>query len=240
MGKEILKIHDLNAYYGKAHVLQEVSLTVNSLERVAVLGRNGMGKSTLLKSILRLQDIRVEGDVLLNGETITQAKTFEIAQKGIAYVPQGWLLFPSLSVEEHLLMAYRSTEKNNKEKEWTPERIFELFPEIAVRRKVSGTKLSGGEQQILAIGRALVSNPKILLMDEPSEGISTMVIDRIIDLCHQLTEQGVSILMVEQNLELALRVAQRIYVLVNGRIVHEGTAADFRLDKESQHQFLGV
>lgn len=238
MGEAILKINNLNSYYGKSHVLQDVSLTVNSLERVAVLGRNGMGKSTLLKSILRLQDIRVEGDVLLKDEKINQAKTFEIAKKGFAYVPQGWLLFPSLSVEEHLLMAYRPAKR--KDNEWTPERIFELFPEIAARRKVSGTKLSGGEQQILAIGRALVSNPEILLMDEPSEGISTMVIDRIIELCHRLTEQGVSILIVEQNLELALRVAQRVYVLVNGRIVHEGTAADFRLDKESQHQFLGV
>ncbi|MHB8077336.1 ATP-binding cassette domain-containing protein [Desulfosporosinus fructosivorans] len=113
-------------------------------------------------------------------------------------------------------------------------------PEIAARRKVSGTKLRGGEQQILAIGRALVSNPEILLMDEPSEGISTMVIDRVIDLCHQLTEQGISILIVEKKLELALRVAQRVYVLVNGRIVYEGTAEDFRADKESQHQFLGV
>ena len=238
MGEAILKIKNLNAYYGKSHVLQEVSLTVNPLERVAVLGRNGMGKSTLLKSILRLQDIKVEGDVLFKGETINQAKTYEIAQKGIAYVPQGWLLFPSLSVEEHLLMAYRPGK--SEAKEWTPERIFELFPEIAARRKVSGTKLSGGEQQILAIGRALVSNPEILLMDEPSEGISTMVIDRVIELCHQLTEQGVSILMVEQNLELALRVAQRVYVLVNGRIVYEGTTADFCADKESQHQFLGV
>lgn len=238
MGEAILKINNLNSYYGKSHVLQDVSLTVNSLERVAVLGRNGMGKSTLLKSILRFQDIKVVGDVLVKDENINQAKTFEIAQKGVAYVPQGWLLFPSLSVEEHLLMAYRPSKRNDKE--WTPERIFDLFPEIASRRKVSGTKLSGGEQQILAIGRALVSNPELLMMDEPSEGISTMVIDRIIELCHQLTEQGVSILIVEQNLELALRVAQRVYVLVNGRIVHEGAAEDFRLDKESQHQFLGV
>ncbi|MHB8077339.1 ABC transporter ATP-binding protein [Desulfosporosinus fructosivorans] len=238
MGEAILKINNLNSYYGKSHVLQEVSLTVNSLERVAVLGRNGMGKSTLLKSILRLQDIKVEGDVLFKGEALNQAKTYEIAKKGIGYVPQGWLLFPSLSVEEHLLVAYRPGK--SKAKEWNPERIFELFPEIAARRKVSGTKLSGGEQQILAIGRALVSNPEILLMDEPSEGISTMVIDRVIDLCHQLTEQGISILIVEQNLELALKVAQRVYVLVNGRIVYEGTAEDFRADKESQHQFLGV
>lgn len=238
MREAILKLNKLNAYYGKSHVLQDVSLTVNSLERVAVLGRNGMGKSTLLKSILRLQDIRVEGDLLFNNETFNHAKTYEIAQKGIAYVPQGWLLFPSLSVEEHLVMAYRPAK--SKDQEWTPEGIFELFPEIADRRKVSGTKLSGGEQQILAISRALVSNPKILLMDEPSEGISTMVIDRIIDLCHRLTEQGISILMVEQNLDLALRVAERVYVLVNGRIVHEGTAVDFRLDKESQRQLLGV
>lgn len=238
MGEAILTINHLNAYYGKSHVLQDVSLTVNSLERVAVLGRNGMGKSTLLKSILRLQDLRVEGDVLLRDQTISKAKTFEIAQKGIAYVPQGWLLFPSLSVEEHLVMAYRPAK--TKDTEWTPERIYDLFPEIAGRRKVSGTKLSGGEQQILAISRALVSNPQILMMDEPSEGISTMVIDRIIELCHKLTEQGVSILMVEQNLDLALRVAQRVYVLVNGRIVHEGTATDFRLEKESQRQFLGV
>ena len=208
------------------------ALSLNSSNQVMIASIFG-GINSIIGAILGTGIIKTL-EIVLSG--VTQRYLLMI---GILFlVVIMWLLFPSLSVEEHLVMAYRLAK--TKDTEWTPERIYELFPEIAGRRKVSGTKLSGGEQQILAISRALVSNPQILMMDEPSEGISTMVIDRIIELCHKLTEQGVSILMVEQNLDLALRVAQRVYVLVNGRIVHEGTSTDFRLDKENQRQFLGV
>jgi branched-chain amino acid transport system ATP-binding protein len=237
MPEPILSIKNLNSYYGKSHVLQDVSIDLNPLERVAILGRNGMGKSTLMKSILGLGGIKREGIIYFGGENIIRKKTHEIAQRGIAYVPQGRELFSSLSVEEHLIMAYKPAKGGNG---WTPKKVFDIFPEIGERKRVSGTRLSGGEQQILAIGRALVRNPKLILMDEPSEGISTLVLERILKICHQLTEQDITLFLVEQNLSLALNVAQNVYILVNGRIVHEASAKDFNADKEKQHNFLGI
>lgn len=237
MSEALLSAEGLNAYYDKAHILQDVSFQVNNLERVAILGRNGMGKSTLLKSVLGLEKIHRNGEVIFNGYNVLNQATFQTAKLGIAYVPQGWKLFPSLSVEEHLEMAYTS---HSREKEWDPEAVYDLFPEIAARRKISGTKLSGGEQQMLAIGRALVRNPRLILMDEPSEGISTLVIERVIEVCQQMEERNISLLLVEQNLELALRAAQKVYILVNGRIVYETSSEEFKEDKEIQNRYLGV
>ncbi len=232
----VLNIHQLNAYYGKAHVLQNVSLQVKPGEKVAILGRNGMGKTTLLKSILGIGGVKRTGDIRYGQTQLTGKTTSDIARLGIGYVPQGWLLFRSLSVEEHLIMAY----KPGREDEWTPERVFETFPEIARRKKISGTSLSGGEQQILAIGRALVTNSNLLLMDEPSEGISTMVLERITGICDEFVKQHKSILLVEQNLDLALKIAEQVYILVNGEIVHSTTAAGFKDDKEKHMLYLGI
>lgn len=237
MGEALLHIDKLNSYYGKSHVLQDVSLDVKRHERVAVLGRNGMGKSTLMRSILGLAGIKREGDIFFKKENIVDRKTYQIARMGIAYVPQGWQLFSSLSVEEHLIMAYRPQEK---EQSWTPERVFDVFPEIKARRKISGTRLSGGEQQILAIARALVTNPELILMDEPSEGISSLVIERIISICRELSTQKVSLLLVEQNLDIAMRIAQKVYILVNGRIVHWASVEEFKVDRERQQYYLGL
>lgn len=237
MKEPLLRVKNLNAYYDKAHILQDVSFEVNDLERVTILGRNGMGKSTLLKSILGLQNIRRLGDIYFEKSNIMEQQIHETANLGIAYVPQGWQLFPSLSVDEHLKMAYRPDPSDH---EWTPEAVYELFPEIKARYKVSGTKLSGGEQQMLAIGRALVRNPKLILMDEPSEGISTFVIERVIEVCQELTQRKIALLLVEQNLNLALRAAQKVYILVNGRMVHQATVEEFKEDKESQNKYLGV
>jgi branched-chain amino acid transport system ATP-binding protein len=233
----VLSIKGLNAYYGKAIILRSVSIDVEQGKRVAILGRNGMGKSTLIKSILGLSGIRREGDIAFEGSSIFGKKTYEIAAGGIAYVPQGWQLFSSLSVHEHLVMAYRPKKSGD---EWTPQRVYDCFPELKDRRKVGGTRLSGGEQQILAIARALVTNSRMILMDEPSEGISTLVLERIIDICRGLTERGVGLLLVEQNLDLALRVAQKAYVLVNGQIVLEKDVDESNKDKESYHQYLGI
>ena len=237
MSESLLSINNLKSYYGKAHILQDVSININPLERVAILGRNGMGKSTLIKSILGLSGIRRDGNIYFNGENIIEKKTYEIARRSISYVPQGRQLFSSLSVEEHLIMAYKPVKGGDG---WTPKMVFDIFPEIRERKKVSGTKISGGEQQILAIGRALVTNSSLILMDEPSEGISTLVIERILGICRQLTEQGTSLLLVEQNLGLALSVAQKVYILVNGRIVHETSSEEFKVDNESQHNYLGI
>ena len=232
-----LKISNLNAYYEKALVLHNVSIDVGPGERVAILGRNGMGKTTLLKSVMKLDKVRVEGSIRYGSVELTKLPTYSVARQGIGYVPQGWQLFRSLSVEEHLLMAYR---KGSAGQEWTPQRVVDTFPEIGRRRKIGGTRLSGGEQQILAIGRALVSNSNLLLMDEPSEGVSTMVLDRVCDICSELSQQGKSILLVEQNLSLALRIAQRIYILVNGAIVHSVSAEEFARDRERQALYLGI
>ncbi|AXF56059.1 ABC transporter ATP-binding protein [Salicibibacter kimchii] len=237
MLKSLLSVENLNAYYNKAHILQDVSFQVNEAERVAILGRNGMGKSTLLKSILGLEKIRRDGDVFFDGRNVIDMQTFKTANLGVAYVPQGWQLFPSLSVEEHIEMAYNP---HTSDDEWTPASVYELFPEIEARRKVSGTKLSGGEQQMLAIGRALVRNPRLILMDEPSEGISTFVIERVIEVCKHMAERNVSLLLVEQNLDVALRATEKVYILVNGRMVYEASAKDFKADKESQNKYLGV
>lgn len=237
MKEQLLSINGLNAYYGKAHVLQDVSLEVKKGEKVVVLGRNGMGKSTLMKAIIGLSQVTRSGSIYFKENQVIDRRTDEIARSGIAYVPQGWLLFSSLNVDEHLRIAYRPLKS---EKEWTPERIYATFPEIAERRQISGTKLSGGEQQILAIGRALVGNPSLILMDEPSEGISAMVIDRMIDICQNLACQGVSILVAEQNLDLAQRIADKVYILVNGQIVLSSAIEEFRKDIESQRKHLGV
>lgn len=237
MREKLLSIDGLNAYYGKAHVLQDVSLQVNTGEKTVVLGRNGMGKSTLMKAIMGMSQVTRNGNVFFNNTQIIDKRTDEIARMGVAYVPQGWLLFSSLNVDEHLRLAYRPVKRDN---EWTPERVYEAFPEIGQRKQISGTKLSGGEQQILAICRALVGNPSLILMDEPSEGISAMVIDRIIDICHDLTKQGVSLLVAEQNLDLAQKIADKVYILVNGQIVLSSGIDEFRQDIESQKKHLGV
>jgi len=241
MDKNTFEIKDINAYYGKSHVLHDVSLQVKPGEKVVILGRNGMGKTTLLKSIMGIGGIKRTGSIVFGGGELISKQTYDIARSGIGYVPQGWLLFPSLSVEEHLTIAYKQN-KTGKDKGaiWTPERVFDMFPEIERRRKISGTSLSGGEQQILAICRALVTNSQLILMDEPSEGISTKVLDRIVKICDELATEGKCILLVEQNLNLALRIAERVYILVNGSIVYETTSDDFRDDKEKHAQYLGI
>lgn len=237
MEEKSLIIQNLNGYYGKSHVLQDVSISVQPGERVAILGRNGMGKSTLLKAILGIGGVKRAGDIQYGGAQMINKATSDIARSGIGYVPQGWQLFRSLTTEEHLIMAYRRSKKGF---DWTPEAVFEFFPELARRKKTSGTSLSGGEQQLLAIGRALVTNSDLFLMDEPSEGISTMVLDRIIGLCNKLTEDGKSILLVEQNLELAMNIGQKVYILVNGQIVLETTSEAFRNDREKHRLYLGI
>lgn len=231
----LLEVINLNTYYGDSHILQGCSLEVGA-ECVAVLGRNGMGKTTLLRSIMGLTAPR-NGSIRWNGQEIAGRKPFAIASAGIGYVPQGRRLFPSLSVEEHLTLTAR---KQNAADSWTPSRVFELFPELAERRKIGGTLLSGGEQQMLAIGRALVTNPAIILLDEPSEGLAPVAVDRVIDTCRALRAAGISVLLVEQNLRVAEALADRVYVMVGGLTVYNAAAADFLADQELRLRYLGV
>ena len=231
----ILQVSDLHAYYGESHVLQGCSLSVGQ-ECVAVLGRNGMGKTTLLRAIMGLTPPKA-GSVLWKSRELAGKKPFEIAAGGIGYVPQGRRLFPSLTVEEHLTLTYR---RMGRPDEWTPRKVFELFPELAERRRIGGTRLSGGEQQMLAIGRALVTNPSILLLDEPSEGLSPVANDRVIETCRQLLRNGISILLVEQNLHVAETLAQRIYILLSGKIVLESEAKAFLENRALRLEYLGI
>jgi branched-chain amino acid transport system ATP-binding protein len=230
-----LEVTDLNAYYGSSHVLQGCSLTVGQ-ECVAVLGRNGMGKTTLIRSIMGLTPPR-SGSVRWKGREVSGKQPHAIAHLGLGYVPQGRRLFPSLSVEEHLTLTYR---KSSATGEWTPQRVFKLFPELADRRRISGTRLSGGEQQMLAIGRALVTNPELILLDEPSEGLAPVAIDRVVETCRELLKAGMSILLVEQNIHVAESFSERIYILLGGRTVHESPTAAFMEDVALRHKYLGV
>ena len=231
----MLEVNDLNAYYGDSHVLQGCSLSVGQ-ECVVVLGRNGMGKTTLLRAIMGLTPPKA-GSIRWMGEEIAGKKPYDIANRGIGYVPQGRKLFPSLSVEEHLALTHRKTGTSG---EWTPKRVFDLFPELYDRRRISGTRLSGGEQQMLAIGRALVTNPLIMLFDEPSEGLSPVANERVIETCRDLLKEGISILLVEQNIHVAEALAERVYILVGGKTVYESTLEQFLTTPALRQQYLGV
>ena len=235
VAEPVLVVEDLHASYGDSHVLQGCSLVVGH-ECVTVLGRNGMGKTTLLRAILGLTPPS-SGRLALNGNDLKGLKPFQIAGRGIGYVPQGRRLFPSLSVQEHLVLTYRATHRPD---EWTPKRVFDLFPELWDRRHISGTRLSGGEQQMLAIGRALVTNPRILLLDEPSEGLSPVANERVIETCRVLQREGLAILLVEQNIHVAEALADRIYVILSGRTVYESPAHAFLEDLVLRQKYLGV
>jgi branched-chain amino acid transport system ATP-binding protein len=241
-----LVINNLHAYYGDSHVLQGCSLLVGKAQRpeqaqngqecVAVLGRNGMGKTTLLRAILGLTPPR-SGSVLWKGKEIAGKKPFLIANLGIGYVPQGRKLWPSLSVDEHLKLTYQ---KKRAHHGWSPERVYQFFPELAGRHKLSGARLSGGEQQMLAIGRALVTNPDIILLDEPSEGLSPVAIERVIEICRELLKEKISILLIEQNIHVAAALAGRIYILLSGKTVYDSEAGKFLENLELRQKYLGV
>ena len=237
MPEALLNIEHLDAYFGKSHILQDVNLQVHPGELVVVVGRNGMGKTTLLKSVIGLPPLLRTGSITFDGQETVKMPTHDITNLGIGYVPQGRMLFPSLTVDEHLRFAWRQGGANS---QWSPETVYDLFPELNKRAQISGTLLSGGEQQMLAIGRALVTNPLLLMMDEPSEGLSTSVIQRVEEVCRHLSSSGMSILLIEQNIEMAQSLAQRAYVFVNGRVARELQAATLAADQNQLIESLGV
>jgi branched-chain amino acid transport system ATP-binding protein len=230
----LLEVDGLDAFYGAAHVLQNVTFSVGK-ESVAILGRNGMGKSTLCAAIMGFSPPRVEGSVRFRGKELVGRPSHKIAQTGIGYVPQGRRLFPSLTVDEHLKIASR-----NGRGAWSMDRVYELFPRLADRKRNGGAELSGGEQQMLAIGRALLGNPTLLIMDEPSEGLAPAVIDVLIETVKKLEEGGLAILLIEQKLDVATSISNRQLVMVGGEIALETTAAELAGDPEMQRRFLGV
>jgi branched-chain amino acid transport system ATP-binding protein len=237
MAEPILTVDGLNAYYGSAPILQNVQFEMGT-ESVAVVGRNGMGKSTLCASIMGLMPSlkgSARGSIKFFGQEILGKPSYRIAGLGIGYVPQGRRLFPSLSVDEHLRML--GSHGGNG---WTAEKIYELFPRLAERKRNGGAQLSGGEQQMLAIGRALLTNPKLLIMDEPSEGLAPAIIENLIEVFGQLESQGLRILLIEQNLGVATSLAKRQLVMVGGEIRTETTASELLGDPDLQRRFLGV
>jgi branched-chain amino acid transport system ATP-binding protein len=234
MSDHLLQVHDLTAGYGTSRVLDGVSFSMG-VEAVAVIGRNGMGKTTLCNTIMGL--VRAtSGEVVFNGERIQGQVPEKIARHGISYVPQGRRLFPSLTVDEHLTMLAKGT----RGKRWTIDGVYELFPRLGERRRNGGGQLSGGEQQMLAVGRALLLNGSLVIMDEPSEGLAPTIVDTLIDVVHRLVAEGVAVLVVEQNLRAAVRMADRQVVMVSGRIQAETSAAELIANPELQHAYLGV
>jgi branched-chain amino acid transport system ATP-binding protein len=237
VAESLLAISGLDAYYGSAHILQSIEFDMGE-RSVAVVGRNGMGKTTLCATIMGLMGSlkgSARGSIRFLGEEILGRPSYKIAGLGIGYVPQGRRLFPSLSVDEHLRMISRRGGNG-----WSPAKVYDLFPRLAERKKHGGAQLSGGEQQMLAIGRALLTNPQLLIMDEPSEGLAPAIIENLIEVFQRLEDEGLRILLIEQNLGVATALAERQLIMVGGEIATETTAGELLANPDLQRRYLGV
>lgn len=232
----MLEIGDLCSAYGQAQVLYGATLRVNEGEIVALLGRNGMGKTSLVRSVMGLATPRVtSGSIRFDGTEIVGLRPYQISDRGVGYVPQGRRLFASLTVLEHLQMLERSAPGA-----WTVRKVFDAFPRLEERRQHRGSQLSGGERQMLAIGRALMTGPRILLMDEPTEGLAPVAVENVEHILGTLRSEGLGILLVEQNLYSALAVADRVYIMETGRVVWEGTPAMLTTEPDTLARYLGI
>jgi branched-chain amino acid transport system ATP-binding protein len=231
----LLEVQDLNGYYGTAHVLQDVSFQIGS-EPTGIIGRNGMGKTTLCLALMGLLPT-ARGSVRFHGQELLGKPAYKVAAAGLGLVPQGRRLFPSLTTEEHLRLVAGGRNGGG----WTIERVYELFPRLAKRRRAGGMELSGGEQQMLAIARTLLLDPELLIMDEPSEGLAPALIDDLVEAIKRLAEEeGTAILVVEQNLGFAGELADRQLVMIAGQIAAETTAEELEKDPDAQRRYLGV
>ncbi len=238
----MLEIRDLQSYYGGAHVLRGVSLDIPEGKVVALLGRNGMGKTTLIRSIMgTTPPIVRQGSILYRGEELLGKAPHDIALRGLGFVPQGRRVFPSLTVLEHLTIASRPPrQRSDTRVHWTHERVLELFPRLAERKNHRGSQLSGGERQMLAIARALMTNADLLLMDEPSEGLAPLMVQQLRKDFQALKDSGVLIFLVEQNVGLALAVADVVYILERGQVVYQGQPEELEANHEIKRKYLGV
>jgi branched-chain amino acid transport system ATP-binding protein len=230
----LLEVTGLNTYYGDSHVLFDVGLRVERNEVVALIGRNGAGKSTTLKSLMGVVPAR-QGSILLEGVEIAGRKSHAIARAGMQLVHEDRRIFGSLNVEENLVLAGLTAQNR-----WPLDRIYAMFPRLKERRRSRGTHLSGGEQQMLAIARALIRDPKIILLDEPFEGLAPVIVRDLIETCRELAQAGQTILLVEQNLAAALTLAHRVYIINNGHIAHEGQTSEIKAQPKVLERYLGV
>src|SRR5476651_641474 len=228
-----LTAEGLHTYYGKSHILHGVSLEVAEGKITALLGRNGAGKTTTLRSLMGLTPAR-EGHVTIFGRDTTHWPTFRIAARGVGYVPEGRRIFANLSVEENLKVPLERSGP------WTVERIYQLFPRLAERKQNLGRQLSGGEQEMLSIGRALLLNPRLLILDEPSQGLAPLIVKEVFRIVAQMREEGISVLLVEQNVRMSLEISDHAYVLENGQMVYSGPAAELRADETRIQALAGA
>lgn len=237
----LLEVHDLNTYYGMSHVLQGISLTVDKGEIIALLGRNGMGKSTTLKSIMGLVRPKT-GSVTFEGRNITGNPPYKVARVGIGYVPEERRIFPNLSVLDNLDIGIKGGKISdlNNPNVWTVDRIFQHFPMLKKRAQQKGRFLSGGEQQMLTIGRSLMGNPAILLVDEPTEGLAPLLVKEVRDILEGINKAGVSILLVEHNIKVAMSLANRVYLMGKAHIGFAGTVEELEAHPEAREKYLEV
>ena len=232
--KPVLEIANLHAFYGKSHVLHGVDLVVGEGEIVSLLGRNGVGRSTMVKAAMG--QVQATGSVRLRGEELLGLKAFKIAHKGVGYVPENRDIFPTLTVEQNLILG----EKKGKKSRWSFADMYRMFPQLEERRAVAAGMLSGGEQQMLTLCRALMGDPDLIMIDEPTEGLAPKIVDLVGQFLQTLNDRGISVLLVEQKLAIALEISQRVYVMGHGVIVFEGTPAGLLADSQIRKEWLEV
>jgi len=231
----MLEVRELHAFYGKSHILHGVQLQVRNGEIVSLLGRNGVGRSTTIKAIMGMVECR--GSVKFNGEELVGHKAYEIAHKGLGYVPENRDIFPTLTVRQNLLLGQK---KANRTGRWSQEDMFDLFPRLRERANTEAGFLSGGEQQMLTLCRTLMGDPELVMIDEPTEGLAPKIVEQVAGLFQEIRKRGVSILLVEQKLAIALDISERLYVMGHGAIVFEGTPRDVRENAAMRKEWLEV
>jgi len=233
----MLEVKDLHAFYGKSHILQGVNLNVQAGEIVSLLGRNGVGRSTTCKAILG--EVAPIGSVRFKGQELAGRKAFEVAKAGIGYVPENRDIFPGLTTKQNLILGLKPGKKDG-DGSWRLEDMYELFPNLRERQDVDASVLSGGEKQMLTICRTLMGDPELIMVDEPTEGLAPQIVERVGDLLNRIAERGLSILLVEQKLTIALRISSRVYVMGHGEIVFEGTPDELRANEDVRREWLEV
>ena len=234
----MLEIKNLHAYYGKSHVLHGVDMHVDEGEIVSLLGRNGVGRSTTVKATMG--QVAVEGSIKFKGEDITGLKAFEIAHKGLGYVPENRDIFPTLTVEQNLILGEKKGNGEKKSARWKIDDMYQMFPRLKERQHTAAGVLSGGEQQMLTLCRTLMGDPDLIMIDEPTEGLAPKIVELVGEYLKELKNRGISVLLVEQKLDIAMKISQRVYVMGHGSIVFEGTPDDLRANAAIRKEWLEV